>query len=646
MPSSRRCTTTTLWCAAASLLERLRNPAEAAAWNRFVPLYTPFIYHWAPGAGRQPADAADLVQEVRTSLVQSLPRFEYDSQKSLLLETNPMNRFVLTSLVWLALLPTLRAAGEQFIFYDKNGWWTSDVNHPASKKITELVAANHELKCLAFTPTGGWVVLFDRNGYYGQGLPDEVFKKMKEIAGNNGELKWIAFTPTGGWSLFWDQNGNWSRGTSDAAFKEIVEIAKNGGTLKSIAFSPSGNTVIFSDKNGYWNDGGIGDEAFKKFGEIGRAGGTLNCIAFTSFGGWTLLWDQNGNWSRGISEDYFQKVAELAKNGRTLRCVAFAPDDLTRGRYRLEVTPAQRVKAVLTTDFTHPDARVANWYLYAAETPTLTGQTAVKSTFSPETKIVKENSPLQRPMFFANLTDGRKQVHAVLTIEATLMARRLRALNSGEKPPEVKDLTPDEVRKYTRSSQLLDLSAGPLQDWMAKGGLKRKTGESDLAFAYRTFAYMKKHCTYMADPPNWAVAATCQAGKSDCGGLSSLVTAVLRANGIPARDLPGRWAMSQKAGDDYHQWHVKGEFFAHGIGWVPFDAASAVGATDGSALAFFGNDPGDFVTMHVDQDLLIDSFVAGKQNFFVSQGICAWCSPNKALASKENWTVQKEAMPK
>ena len=65
----------------ASLLERLRNPAEEQAWNRFVALYTPLLYHWARRMGLSTPDAADLVQEVFTTLIQKLPEFSYDPGK-------------------------------------------------------------------------------------------------------------------------------------------------------------------------------------------------------------------------------------------------------------------------------------------------------------------------------------------------------------------------------------------------------------------------------------------------------------------------------------------------------------------------------------------------------------------------------------
>jgi len=65
-----------------SLLERLRRPGEAQAWQRFTELYTPLMYYWARRLGMQPPDAADLVQEVFAILIQKLPEFAYDRRKS------------------------------------------------------------------------------------------------------------------------------------------------------------------------------------------------------------------------------------------------------------------------------------------------------------------------------------------------------------------------------------------------------------------------------------------------------------------------------------------------------------------------------------------------------------------------------------
>jgi RNA polymerase sigma-70 factor (ECF subfamily) len=66
----------------ASLLERVRHRDDAAAWTRFVELYTPVIYGWARRLGLQEADAGDLVQDVFAVLVQKMAEFRYDPGQS------------------------------------------------------------------------------------------------------------------------------------------------------------------------------------------------------------------------------------------------------------------------------------------------------------------------------------------------------------------------------------------------------------------------------------------------------------------------------------------------------------------------------------------------------------------------------------
>src|SRR2546423_720104 len=59
-----------------SLFDQLHGPDRAAAWPRFVRLYTPLLLHWVARQGFQPADAADLVQDVFVKLLHVLPEFE------------------------------------------------------------------------------------------------------------------------------------------------------------------------------------------------------------------------------------------------------------------------------------------------------------------------------------------------------------------------------------------------------------------------------------------------------------------------------------------------------------------------------------------------------------------------------------------
>jgi RNA polymerase sigma-70 factor (ECF subfamily) len=64
-----------------SLLVRLRDPRDAAAWTEFVELYGPLLYGYARKRGLQDADAADLSQEVLVAVAGAVGRLEYDRRR-------------------------------------------------------------------------------------------------------------------------------------------------------------------------------------------------------------------------------------------------------------------------------------------------------------------------------------------------------------------------------------------------------------------------------------------------------------------------------------------------------------------------------------------------------------------------------------
>jgi RNA polymerase sigma-70 factor (ECF subfamily) len=65
----------------ASLLLRLRDPKDRAAWQQFVELYGRLVYGFARQRGLQDADAADLTQDVLLAVSQSAGRWQYDPKQ-------------------------------------------------------------------------------------------------------------------------------------------------------------------------------------------------------------------------------------------------------------------------------------------------------------------------------------------------------------------------------------------------------------------------------------------------------------------------------------------------------------------------------------------------------------------------------------
>ena len=61
-----------------SLLVRIRDAGDRAAWLQFVDLYAPLVYRFGRKRGLQDADAADLTQEVLQAVAAASRRLEYD----------------------------------------------------------------------------------------------------------------------------------------------------------------------------------------------------------------------------------------------------------------------------------------------------------------------------------------------------------------------------------------------------------------------------------------------------------------------------------------------------------------------------------------------------------------------------------------
>ncbi len=61
-----------------SLLVRLGDSEDEAAWSQFVDLYAPLVYGYARKQGLQDADAADLAQDVLLAVAGAVGRLEYD----------------------------------------------------------------------------------------------------------------------------------------------------------------------------------------------------------------------------------------------------------------------------------------------------------------------------------------------------------------------------------------------------------------------------------------------------------------------------------------------------------------------------------------------------------------------------------------
>ena len=318
--------------------------------------------------------------------------------------------------------------------------------------------------------------------------------------------------------------------------------------------------------------------------------------------------------------------------------------------YHLERTPTKHIRATLNDIWETPADTPRRWAMFAPVPPTFAGQDHVKATLTLEGLAeaqgqTLELSPLRRPILWGRAAaPGQSPPHAVsmrVVYEATLYGRRL---VPGPASTPVPLLSDTERPLDLRPTETIDYQTNAVRSWLDRNALHREATERDLDFAFRVYQTIHKnyHYRYEADQDRKASSIS-QTDGSDCGGLSNLFVAALRAGGLPARTLGGRLAKASKQPSDHGQCHIRSEFYADGIGWVPVDMSYGVGASDQEAKLYFGNDPGDLLTMYADSDFILSPGQLGPKHVAAFQSVSHWIWGSGSLSGSrdiEDWQVE------
>lgn len=324
--------------------------------------------------------------------------------------------------------------------------------------------------------------------------------------------------------------------------------------------------------------------------------------------------------------------------------------------YWIKPGAERTVEAELT--FSHrysPNFMAVEWNIFAASPPELPGQSKVQATLEPGGKMDVESSLLRRSILSARLTPKMgpfaQQFTAKIKYQATLCARQLLPLRPGDKPAAPPVLAAAEEKAALASSGLCNFDSSEFKKWLDDRKLRRTAAEDEVDFGRRVYLGVTHGFAYdYKAGQDRHVSKLTAAKETDCGGMCLVFVAAMRVNGVPARVLAGRWAQSAKPGEQlngvaYLQTHVKAEFFARGVGWVPVDPASGrLHDKSREGLLYFGNDPGDFLTMHIDTDLVVETTKFGRKTVGFMQGVHFWVAGKPAEekgTSEENWLVKK-----
>lgn len=151
----------------------------------------------------------------------------------------------------------------------------------------------------------------------------------------------------------------------------------------------------------------------------------------------------------------------------------------------------------------------------------------------------------------------------------------------------VKPLTEEHRAWGVAATTSLDYNHPDFQAYLNKHALIKAATESNAEFGARDYEIVTKDVVSrinddpkFVDPQKRMLASRiCQSDyhSLDCGSQTMLFAAVMRANGVPAQVLPGRWASTwDKENGGYNQGHVLGNFFDDKMGWIPVDQSCHV----------------------------------------------------------------------
>lgn len=290
--------------------------------------------------------------------------------------------------------------------------------------------------------------------------------------------------------------------------------------------------------------------------------------------------------------------------------------------WHMEYAPKQRVLVCENLNRYSPGENVREYYPYASIPPELAQQRRIQSSFAVNGQVIRavttnEHSAYHRPIFMGRIPAFRPADHTNITVsvlyEVTLYTRRLKP---GPAAASIPGLFSTEKMLALRESKWLDFNNPEFASWLQAKGLTRQPQESLITFGKRAREFVHDHMTYAFPSPTTdgkPLTRICQALTGSCGHYAMLFVGIMRANGIPARELVGNWVDTTRSSPNPH---VKAEFYVQGIGWVPVDATQGV----------FGQEDGNFLTYHLNMEpLVVPNWSGGSWSACCFQGIYLPC---------------------
>jgi len=202
-----------------------------------------------------------------------------------------------------------------------------DLNNKLSKLKEELeyIADNKiEIKNIAFSNTGDWVIFYGEIGYSYNYLPDKAKDRLTELNKNEDIItdfeifneSWVTVSNNNAYSVYKAEKGLVSM---------LKKLNKNGKKIKDIDFSENGGWVVLFGKSGFASNK-IPENAAKKLQKLNKEKKETYKIELYRNKGYVILFENNGLTFENIPSEAEIKIKELKKEKKKINIVKFYKD--------------------------------------------------------------------------------------------------------------------------------------------------------------------------------------------------------------------------------------------------------------------------------------------------------------------------------
>ena len=202
-----------------------------------------------------------------------------------------------------------------------------DINNKFSKLKEELeyIAENKiEVKNIAFSCEGDWVLFYGEIGYSYNFLPEKAKERLTELNKNEDIITdfemnkdaWVTISNNNAYSVFKIDKG---------LVSTLKKLNKNGKKIKDVDFSKNGGWVILFGKSGFASNK-IPDIATQKLQKLNKKKKETYKIELYKNNGYVILFENNGLTFENIPSDTENKIKELQKQKSKINIIKFYKD--------------------------------------------------------------------------------------------------------------------------------------------------------------------------------------------------------------------------------------------------------------------------------------------------------------------------------